>query len=34
MPTDRYRSSPSITSYVKSSGEFCMTDSNSRAATL
>src|ERR1017187_4961740 len=34
MPTDRYRSSPSTTSYAKSSGEFCMTDSNSRAVTL
>ena len=34
MPTDRYRSSLSTTSYAKSSGEFCMTDSNSRAVTL
>src|ERR1019366_5627919 len=31
MPPERYRSSPSSTSYAKSSGEFCMTDSNSRA---
>src|ERR1035437_6957357 len=34
MPPERYRSSPSSTSYAKSSGEFCMTDSNSRAVTL